>query len=177
MNSKSYVIIRIILLHAILQLMSFHRSLSDSKFQVSETLLSTAVNFIGTMFWKISIFSTISTKSSLFSRSLEILVIPSISINVSVMFRHFSSSLPRKGQVFFQVFTFFYFYSMVSGTAKSMRWQILLYFLIKTRTSLLAWTRWSICILKSRRILWVSFSGIASGLCIYQLLVWWKFGF
>ena len=52
--------------------------------------------------------------------------------------------------------------------AKSTRQQILFFLLINIRFGLLAGIRWSVCISKSQRILWVSFSRMHSDLCIYH---------
>ena len=46
------------------------------------------------------------------------------------------------------------------------------FFLINTRSSLLAGIGWSVCIWKFQRILSVSFTKTKSGLCIYHLSVW-----
>ena len=45
------------------------------------------------------------------------------------------------------------------------------------RSGLLAGISWSVCILKSHRSLWESFSRTGAGLCIYHLFVWsnWHF--
>ena len=64
-----------------------------------------------------------------------------------------------------------------AGVAKSTRWQVLSFLLINTRSGLLARIRWSVCISKSQRILWVSFSRMDSGLCVYHLVAGWKFNF
>ena len=49
--------------------------------------------------------------------------------------------------------------------------------LIIMRSGLLAGVSWSVCMLKSHRSLWESFSRTRAGLCIYHLFVWsnWNF--
>ena len=49
------------------------------------------------------------------------------------------------------------------------------FWLINTRSDLLAEIRWSDCISKSHRISWVSFIKADSGLYIYHLIVWSNF--
>ena len=49
--------------------------------------------------------------------------------------------------------------------------------LIIIRSGLLAWIRWSVCMLKSHRSLCVSFPMTGAGLCIYLLLVWSNLNF
>ena len=51
------------------------------------------------------------------------------------------------------------------------------FLLIIIRSSLLAEIRWSVCVSKSHRSLWVSFSRTDAGLCIYHLLVWSNLNF
>ena len=62
-----------------------------------------------------------------------------------------------------------------AGTAKSTRCSFLL--LMYTKSVFLARIRWSVCILKSQRILCVSFFGTDSGLYIYHLVVWSNFDY
>ena len=59
-----------------------------------------------------------------------------------------------------------------AGTAKSTILQIFFILLIIIRSSLRAEIRWSVCISKSHRSLWVSFSRTGGGLCIYHFLAW-----
>ena len=45
------------------------------------------------------------------------------------------------------------------------------------RSGLLAGIRWSVCMLKSHRKLWESFSRTGTGLCIYRLFLWLNLNF
>ena len=57
-------------------------------------------------------------------------------------------------------------------------WQALFFFfLVIIRAGLLAEIRWSVCILKSQRILRISFFRPDSGLCMYSLVLMVKFQF
>ena len=75
---------------------------------------------------------------------------------------------------------YFSFILWSTGTEKSTILQIFCLFLfffffflvIIIRSGLRAEIRWSICISKSHRFLWVSFSRTGAGLCIYHLLAW-----
>ena len=51
------------------------------------------------------------------------------------------------------------------------------FLLIIIRSGLLAEIRWSVCLSKSYRSLWVSFSRTDAGLCIYHLFVWSNLNF
>ena len=55
--------------------------------------------------------------------------------------------------------------------------QVFFLLLITIRSGLLAEIRWSVCMSKSHRSLWVSFSRIYAGLCIYHLFVWSNLNF
>ena len=64
-----------------------------------------------------------------------------------------------KVKVLVSLFIFFDFYSFF------------FFFLTIMRFDLLAWIRWSVCISKSQRILFISFSRTHSGLCTYHLFI------
>ena len=51
------------------------------------------------------------------------------------------------------------------------------FFVIIIRSGLLADITWSVCMSKSHRSLWVSFSRTEVGLCIYHLFVWLNLNF
>ena len=72
-------------------------------------------------------------------------------------------------------FTFFQFYSVVSRDSKVDNFAI--FFFIIIRSVLRAEIRWSVCMSKSNRNLYVPFSRTGAGLCIYHLLVWSIFNF
>ena len=65
---------------------------------------------------------------------------------------------------------------LITGTAKSLRWWIFAFFFLKilSRSALLIGMMWSVCITKSKRILWESLFLTDSGLCLYHLVVWWN---
>ena len=79
-----------------------------------------------------------------------------------------------KVEIFFLLFTFFQFYSVVSWDSKVDNFANSLFFfflLIIIRSGLLAETRWSVCTSKSHRNLCVLFSSTAAELYIYHLFV------
>ena len=81
-----------------------------------------------------------------------------------------------KANVLISLFTFFQFYSVVCRDSKVDNLADFLFFII-IRSGLRAEIRWSVCISKSHRSLWVSFSRTGAGLCIYHLLVWLNLNF
>ena len=92
------------------------------------------------------------------------------------MFHSFFNSLARSRYLSFFAHSF-RFILWSAGTAKSTILQSLFFLLIIIRSGLLAGIRWSVCMLKSHRSLWVSFSRTDDGLCIYYLLVWSNLNF
>ena len=98
-----------------------------------------------------------------------------ISITVNFMVYRLSSSLAKsRNSSFFSPSFNFTLWS--AGKAKSTIRQFLFFFQL-SRSGRLAVIRWSVCISKSKRTLWVSFSRMDSWLCIYYLLTWWNFSF
>ena len=95
-----------------------------------------------------------------------------ISITLTFMFHSFFfNSLARSR--YLSLFSLsFNFILWSTGTGKSTILQVLTFLLIIIRSGRLAEIRWSVCISKSLRSLWVSFSRIDSKLCIYHLFVW-----
>ena len=101
------------------------------------------------------------------------------------MFHNFFNSLARSRHL--SLFSHsFSFILWSAGTAKSTILQIFFFFfffffflflLISIRSGLRAEIRWSVCISKSHRSLWVSFSWTGAGLCVYHLLAWLNFSF
>ena len=89
---------------------------------------------------------------------------------VSPLMFHSFFQFSIKVKVIISVFAFFHFYSMISRTAKSTIQQVLFFTL--PMSGHLDETRWFVCISKSRRILFVSFSRVDSGLGKYNLFVW-----
>ena len=115
-----------------------------------------------------------SKSSSPFSNPLVTVPNAPITIRIIVtcMF-HIFFQFPSKVEVLIPLFTFFQFYSVVSRDSKVDYFASSLFFflLIIIKSGLLARIRWSVCMLKSHRSLWVAFSRIGAGLCIYHLLV------
>ena len=64
-----------------------------------------------------------------------------------------------------------------AGTAKSTILQIFIFLLIIIKSGLLAEITWSVCISKSYRSVYVSFSRTGAGLGIYHLLAWSNLNF
>ena len=153
--------------------MVFHWSLRDSKFpQVSRTLLSILAVLNNVVAWMVSTYPPTSKSSSPFSNPL--VTIPKVPITIGIivtcMFHSFFQ-FPSKVEVLILLFTFFQFYSVVAGTAKSTILQVLFFLLIIIRSGLLAEIRWSMCMSKSHRSLCVLFSRTGAGLCIYHFFV------
>ena len=135
----------------------------------------------------------ISNSSNHLSMSLETGPWKWTIIGISVMFHSFFNSLQFHNRTF-MFHSFFHslawsrylpFFSLSfrfilwsAGTTKSTILQILFFFLlIIIRSGLLAGIRWSVCMLKSHWSLYVAFSRIGVGLCIFHLLVWSNFNF
>ena len=154
--------------------MVFHWSLSDSKSpQVSRTLLSILAVFNNAVVWMVSTLPPISKSSRPFNNPL--VIVPkapiTISIIVTFMFHSFFNSLARSRYLalFSRSFSFILW---SAGTAKLTILEIFFFLLIIIRSGVLAEIRWSVCISKSHRSLWVSFSRTGAGLCMYHLLAW-----
>ena len=99
-----------------------------------------------------------------------------IGIIVTYMFHSFFNSLARSKYLSFFSHSFS-FILWSAETAKSTILQILFFLLIIIRSGLLAKIRWSVCMSKSHRSLYVSFSRTGAGLCISHLLVWSNLNF
>ena len=118
-TAGGWFIIIIIIIHS-LKPMAFHWSLSDSKSpQVSRTLLSILAVLNNAVVWMVSTRPPTSKSSSPFSNSL--VTVPNapitIGIIVTCMFHSFFQ-FPSKVEVLIPLFTFFQFYSVVSGYSK-----------------------------------------------------------
>ena len=156
--------------------MVFHWSFSDSKSpQVPWTLLSILDFLNNAVVWMVSIRPP---TSSPFNNPL--VTVPKAPIMIGIidtMFHSFFNSLARSRYLsFFSLSFIFILWS--PGTAKSTILQVLFFFLlIIMRSGLLAEVRWSVCMSKSYRILWVSFCRKDAGLSIYHLFVWSNFNF
>ena len=85
-------------------------------------------------------------------------------------YSRFFNSLSRLRYLFF--FIFFLFYSTVSRDSKVHNFASSLFLNIVIRSGRLDEITWSVCMSKSPRSLYVSFSKTDARLCIYQLFVW-----
>ena len=94
-----------------------------------------------------------------------------IDVTVSFMFHSFFFQFPCKVRVFFFLFAFFQFYSVVSRDNKVHNSTSSIFLLIIVRSGRLVKIRRSVCISKSQKSLCVSFSRTDSGLSIYHLIV------
>ena len=159
--------------------MVFYWSLSDSKpHQVSRTLLSILAVFNNAVVWMVSTRSPTSKSSRPFNKPLVTIPKAPITIGIIVTFMfHSFFQFSSKVKVLISVFTFLQFYSVVCLDNKFDNFADFLFLLIIIRSGLRAEIRWSICISKFHRSLWVSFSKIGSGLCIYHLLAWSNLNF
>ena len=150
--------------------MVFHWSLSDSKSpQVSRTRLRILAVLSNAVIWIVS---------RPFNNPLVIVPKAPIRIGtiITFMFHSFFKSLARSRYLSFILLSF-RFILWSAGPAKSTILQILFYLLIIIRSGVLAGIRWSICMLKSRRSLCMSFSRKGAGFYIYHLLVWSNLNF
>ena len=157
--------------------MVFHWSLSNSKSsQVSRTLLSILAVLSNAVVWIVSTHPPTSKSSRPFNNPLVIVPKAPITIGTIVIFKFhsFFNSLARSRYLSFFSLSF-RFYSVVRRDGKVDNFANSLFFffllLIFIRSGLLAGIRWSVCMLKSRRSLCVSFSLTSAGLCIYHLFV------
>ena len=148
--------------------MVFHWSLSDSKSpQVSRTLLGILPVLNIAIVWMVPTRPPTSKSSSPFSNRL--VTVPNapitIGIIVTCMFHSFFNSLvwSRYLSFFSHVFSFILW---SAGTAKLTILQFLFFLLIIIRSGFLAEIMWSMCMPKSHRSLWVSFSRTGAGLGI-----------
>ena len=159
--------------------MVFFWRLSESKSsQVSRTLLSILAVFNNAVVWMVSTGSPTSKSSRPFNNPIVTVSKTPITIGIIVtfMFQSFFNSLARSR--YLSLFSHsFSFILWSAGTAKSTILQIFFFLLIIMRCGLRAEIRWSVCISKSHRSLWVSFSRTGSGLYIYHLLAWLDLNF
>ena len=96
---------------------------------------------------------------------------------VTFMFHSFFQ-FSSKVEILILLFTFFRFYSMVSRDSKVDNFANSLFLLlIIIRSDLLVEIWWSLCMPKSHKSLWMSFSRTGAGLCIYHLFVWSNLNF
>ena len=160
--------------------MDFHWSLSDSKSpQVSRTLLSILAVLNNAVVWMVSTRPPTSKSSSPFSNTL-VTVPNATNYNWYNCHQHLPQffQFSSKVEVLILLFTFFQLYSEVCRDRKVDYFASSLFFLlIIIKYGLLAGIRWSVCILKSHRSLWESFSRTGAGFCIYHLLVWSNLNF
>ena len=162
--------------------MVFHWSLSDSKSpQVSRTRLRILAVLSNAVVWIVSTRPPTSKSSRPFNNPLVIVPNAPITIDtiVTFMFHSFFNSLARSKYLSFFLLSF-RFILWSAGTAKSTILQILFslfFLLIIMRSDLLTGIRLHVCMLKSYRSLYKSFSRTGAGLCIYHLFVWSKWNF
>ena len=160
--------------------MVFHWSMSDSKSpQVSRTLLSILVVLNNAVDWMVSARPPTFKSSGPFNNPLVTVSNAPITIGIIItfMFHIFFNSLARSRHLFFFLYSFS-FILWSAGTANSTILQILFLLLIILKSGLLAEiSELSICMSKSHKNLWVSFSRIDAGLCIYHLFVWSNLNF
>ena len=158
-------------------LIVFHWNQSDNKSpQVSWTLQSILVNLSNAVVLMVSNRSLISKSSSPFTNPLVTVPRAPITIGIIVtsIFHSFFNSLPRSR--YLSLFSNSFNSTLWStGTAKSTILQVLSFLLIIIRSGRLVDIKWYVCILKSLKSLFRSFSRTDSGLYIYYLFVWSNF--
>ena len=149
--------------------MIFHWSLSDSKSpQVSRTRLRILAILSNAVIWIVSTRPPTSKSSRPFYNPLVIMPNAPLTIGtiVTFIFHSFFNSLARSRYLSFFSLSF-RFILWFAGTAKSTIFQILFFFLlIIMRSGLLAGIRWFVCMLKSHRSLYESFSRTGAGLLL-----------
>ena len=159
--------------------MVLHWSLSDSKSpQVSKTLLSILAVLNNAVVWMVSTRPPTSKSSRPFSNPL--VTVPNapitIGIIVTCMF-HIFFLIPKQGR---GTYPSFHILSVLFCGQPETKVDYLtssLFLLIIIKSGLLAGIRWSICMLKSHRSLFVAFSRTGAVLCIYHMLVWSNLSF
>ena len=150
--------------------MVFQWSLGDSKSpQVSRTVLSILAVLNNAVVWMVSTRPLTSKNSSPFSNPL--VTVPNAPITIGIIFTCMFHSFFRLR--YLSIFSHSLSFILWSaGIAKSTILLVLFLLLIIIKSGLLAWIRWSVCMLKSHRSLCEPFSRTGAGLCIYHLLVW-----
>ena len=114
---------------------------SDSKSQIFKSLLSILADFNLAVVCIVSILPLILRFLSLFSRCLEIVPKASTTIDITVIFMfHSLFSSPTRSKYLYIFSPSFIFTQWSVGIAKST------HFFVNTRSSLLTWIGWSICI-------------------------------
>ena len=140
--------------------MVFHWSLSDSKSpQVSRTPLSILAVVNNVLVWMVSNRPPTFKSSSPFNNPLVTVPNAPITIGTIVTFMfHIFFNSPARSRYLSFFSNSFSFILWSAGTAKSTILQVLFFFLlINIKSSLLAEIRWSVCMLKSHKILCVIF--------------------
>ena len=135
--------------------------------QVSGTLLSILVYLNNAVAWMVSTRPPISKSSSPSTNPLVTVpraqlqsVLPSLSCPTLFLFPWLILLLISISLTLWS-----------TGTAKSTIPLFLFFLMIIIRSNRLPEIRWSVFILKTQRSLWVSFSRIDSGSCVYHLFV------
>ena len=152
----------------------FHWSLIYSKSPpVLRTRLNMLTDLTNAVVWMISVCSL--TSNSFCPLTLETVASALIIIGITVTFMFHCFLVLWQGLSTCFSFRFFGFHSGSRWDGKVNYLAGSLFLLIIT--GLLARVRYSVYILKSQRIFWVSSARTESGLCIYHLAVWLNFSF
>ena len=158
--------------------MVFHWSLSDSKSPpFAWTLLSILADLNKAVVWMVSTRRLTFKSSSPCTNHLMTVprALTTIGVTVTFMFQSFSVLLQGPGTYFsFRPPSVLSCGPLVRQSPLFDRFSFLLTI---TRSSSLAEIRWSVCISKSQRIVYILFSRTDSGLYIYHLLVWSNLNF
>ena len=158
--------------------MAFCWSLSDLKYpQVFRTLLSIQANLSNSVVWVVSTRPPLSSSPSPLIKPLWTIRSAPIIIGIIIILMfHYILAL-WQGPIHVSLFVSFAFYFVVHRHDKVYYSASYLLLLITIRSGTLAGIRWSFCISKCQRILWVSSSTKDSGLCLYHLVVLSNFNF
>ena len=160
-------------------LMVFHWILSDSKSpHVSTSLISILADLNNAVVWMASTRSLFSKSSSPFINPSVTVPRAPITIGIIVTFmRHsFFNSLARTRHLFLFSLSFNFILWSTESAKSTIQW-VLFLLLIMISSGCLAEIRWFVCMSKSYRSLYISFSRTDAGLCEYHLFLWFNLNF
>ena len=150
--------------------MTFHWSLSDSKSsQVSRTRLRILAVLSNAVIWIVSTHMQTSKSSRPFNKPLVMCQKHQSQLVQSSLSCSSASSVLSQG---WGTYPSFHILSVLfwgqPGQQSRKYCKFSFFLLIIIRSGLLSGLRWSVCMLKSHRSLWVPFSRTGAGLCIYH---------
>ena len=149
----------------------FHRSLSDRNSpQDSRTLLSILAKLTNAIVWMVMILPPISNSSSPLTKPFGIVPSTTITTDITITFLFYSLFLWQGPSTRFS-FCFLQFSLHGLSGRQNPLFSTFFFLLTSSRPGHLARNQWSVCFSKPHRILYISFSGMDSGLYIYYLVL------